>query len=64
MRIRVTVLVWKDFLPLFKELDTPYFDFEDMTNLDKIIADSSSHKYQPLDSNAAKLAEFIQKVLN
>ena len=54
----------QDFLPLFKELNVPCFDYQNMTEFDTFLKENISHNYQNLSSNVTNIADFITNCLN
>lgn len=54
----------KDFLPLFKELNIPCFDYKNMTEFDNFLKEKTPHKYEKLSSNVTNIADFITNCLN
>jgi len=53
-----------DFLPLFKELNIPCFDYKNMTEFDTFHKENLSHNYQKLSSNVTNIADFLRNLLN
>jgi hypothetical protein len=54
----------QDFLPLFKELNIPCFDYKNMTEFDNFLKEKTPHKYEKLSSNVTNIADFITNCLN
>jgi len=54
----------QDFLPLFKELNIPCFDYKNMTEFDNFLKEKTPHKYENLSSNVTNIADFITNCLN
>ncbi len=54
----------QDFIPLFKELNVPCFDYKEMTKIDNFLKENISQNYQQLGSNVTNIADFITKCIN
>ncbi len=54
----------QDFIPLFKELNVPCFNYKEMTKIDNFLKENISQNYQQLSSNVTNIADFITKCIN
>jgi len=54
----------QDFIPLFKVLNIPCFDYKNMTEFDNFLKEKTSHNYGKLSSNVTNIADFITNCLN